>query len=140
MRVILDTNVLLSGLLSPFGVVDAIHQAWQKRRFQLVTSNLQIEELRHASRYAKFKSNLQPHRVGKMVNDLRRSIVLDRLLPLPEGMTVTDPNDAFLLAMALTAGVDWLVTGDHRAGLLQQHHIERTRIVTPRYFCSHVLE
>jgi len=86
MRVIIDTNVLLSGLLTPLGVADAIHRAWQEKRFQLVTSIHQIGELRRASRYPKFKGNLQPHRVGKMVNDMQRAIVLDRLLPIPDGM------------------------------------------------------
>jgi uncharacterized protein len=50
-----------------------------------------------------------------------------------------DPNDSFLLAMALTGDADYLVTGDRRAGLLQRRHIERTRIVTPAAFCAKVL-
>ncbi len=50
-----------------------------------------------------------------------------------------DPDDAFLLAMALAADADYLVTGDRRAGLLQRGHIERTRIVTPAVFCAEVL-
>ncbi len=61
MRVVLDTNVLLSALLSPHGAADFIYRAWQKDRFDLVTSALQINELRRASRYAKFKDVLQPH-------------------------------------------------------------------------------
>ncbi len=35
MRVILDTNVLLSALLSPHGLPDTIYRAWQKDRFDL---------------------------------------------------------------------------------------------------------
>ena len=139
MRVVLDTNVLLSALLSPFGLPDAIYRAWQKDRFDLVTSATQIDELRRASRYAKFKDVLQPHRVGTMVNNMRRSFMLDALPPLPEGSEVNDPNDAFLLAMALAGEADYLVTGDHRAGLLQQGSIGRTRIVTPATFCAEAL-
>ncbi|WP_456151670.1 PIN domain-containing protein [Dasania phycosphaerae] len=51
----------------------------------------------------------------------------------------SDPNDAFLLAMAVQGEADYLVTGDKRAGLLQRGHIERTRIVIPAVFCSEVL-
>ena len=108
MRVVLDTNVLLSALLSPHGLSDVIYRAWQKDRFDLVTSATQIDELRRASRYAKFKDMLQPHRVGTMVNNMRRSIMLDAQPPLPEGIEVSDPNDAFLLAMALTGEAVYL--------------------------------
>jgi len=41
--------------------------------------------------------------------------------------------------MALTADADWLVTGDHRAGLLQRKNIARTRITTPGDFCKQAL-
>lgn len=139
MRVVLDTNVLLSALLSPHGWPDTIYRAWQKDRFDLVTSVMQIDELRRASRYAKFKNVLQPYRVGTMVNNMRSSIMLDALPVLPEGIEVNDPNDAFLLAMAMAGEADYLVTGDHRAGLLQRGSIGRTRIVTPATFCAEVL-
>ncbi len=139
MRVVLDTNVLLSALLSPHGLPDVIYRAWQKDRYELVTSEVQIDELRRASRYAKFKDVLQPHRVGTMVNNMRRSAVLDTLLSLPDGIGANDPNDAFLLAMALAGEAVYLVTGDHRAGLLQRGSIGRTRIVTPAAFCAEAL-
>jgi predicted nucleic acid-binding protein len=58
---------------------------------------------------------------------------------LPDGIEVNDPNDVFLLAMALTGEADYLVTGDHRAGLLQQGSLGRTRIVTPANFCAEAL-
>jgi uncharacterized protein len=138
MRVVLDTNVLLSALLSPHGWPDVIYRAWQKDRFELVTSNTQIDELRRASRYAKFKDVLQPYRVGTMINNMRRSIMLDALPSLPESIEVKDPNDLFLLAMAQAGEADYLVTGDHRAGLLQQSSFGRTRIVTPTQFCIKV--
>ncbi|MCL2076549.1 MAG: putative toxin-antitoxin system toxin component, PIN family [Betaproteobacteria bacterium] len=138
MRVVLDTNVLLSALISPHGLSDSIYRAWQKNRFDLVTSLAQIDELRRASRYAKFKAVLQPHRVGAMVNNMRRSIILDALPPLPDGIKTNDPDDAFLLAMALTSKADYLVTGDYRAGLLQCGSIGRTRIVTPAVFCAEI--
>ncbi|MCL1961121.1 MAG: putative toxin-antitoxin system toxin component, PIN family [Desulfovibrionaceae bacterium] len=139
MRVVLDTNVLLSALLTPHGVSDAIYRAWRKNRFNLVTSVEQIDELRHASRYAKFRNALQPHRVGTMVNNMSRSIVQDTLPPLPDGLKVNDPDDAFLLAMALAGEADYLVTGDRRAGLLQRGSVGRARIVTPAAFCAEAL-
>jgi predicted nucleic acid-binding protein len=70
---------------------------------------------------------------------LQRAIVLERLPILPEGGEVSDPNDAFLLAMALAGDADYLVTGDRRAGLLQSGSTGRTLIVTPAAFCAEAL-
>jgi len=139
MRVILDTNVLLSALISPYGAPDAIYRAWRAARFNLVTSRAQLDELRRVSRYPKLKSILPAHRVGTMVNNMQLAIVLDALPPLPDGIEANDPDDAFLLAMALAGEADYLVTGDRRAGLLQRGSIGRTRIVTPATFCAEAL-
>ncbi|XTI71636.1 putative toxin-antitoxin system toxin component, PIN family [Acidithiobacillus sp. AC3] len=83
MRVILDTNVLLGALTSPDGPPDAIYRAWRTGRFELVTSAAQLDELRRVSRYPKLKTILPAHRVGTMVNNLQRAIVLAQLPPLP---------------------------------------------------------
>ena len=139
MRVILDTNVLVGALISPHGPPDAIYRAWRAARFELVTSAAQLDELRRVSRYPKLKTIVPAHRAGTMVNNMQRAIVLDALPPLPEGVEATDPNDAFLLAMALAGEADYLVTGDRRAGLLQRGSIGRTRIVTPAIFCAEAL-
>jgi putative PIN family toxin of toxin-antitoxin system len=136
MRVVLDTNVLLSALISPHGAPDAIYRAWRAAKFEVVTSLVQLDELRRASRYPKFQAILQPHQVGAMVNNLQRAIVLDQLT---SDVEADDPNDAFLLAMALAGDADYLVTGDRRAGLLQRGHFGRTRIISPSAFCSEVL-
>jgi len=136
MRVVLDTNILFSALISPHGPPDAIYRAWRRARFQLVTSDAQLEEIRRASRYPKFQSILQPARVGVMVNNMQRAIALENL---SDTFATTDPDDAFLLAMASMGQADYLVTGDKRAGLLQRGHLERTRIVTAADFCAEVL-
>ncbi|MDS4071237.1 MAG: putative toxin-antitoxin system toxin component, PIN family [Candidatus Competibacter sp.] len=139
MRVILDTNVLLAALISPHGSPDVIYRAWRAARFELVTSAPQLDELRRVSRYPKLKTILPAHRVGTMVKNMQRAIVLDTLPPLPEGIEADDPNDGFLLAMAMAGEADYLVTGDRRAGLLQRGSIGRTRIVTPATFCAEAL-
>jgi putative PIN family toxin of toxin-antitoxin system len=136
MRVVLDTNILLSALISPRGPSDAIWRAWRAARFEIVTSVSQLDELKRASRYPRFKAILQPHRVGAMVNNLQRALVLDALPTVAE---LADPFDTFLVAMAVAGDADYLVTGDLRAGLLELGHIGRTRILTPAAFRDNVL-
>ena len=81
-------------------------------------------------------STAKRNEVGAMINNLQRAMVLERLTIEIEA---DDPDDSFLLAMALAGNADYLVTGDRRAGLLQRGHIERTRIVTPAIFWAEVL-
>ena len=59
MRVVLDSNVLLSALISSRGAPDIIYRAWISAKFDVVTSIIQLDELRRASRYPKFKAVLQ---------------------------------------------------------------------------------
>ena len=86
MRVILDTNVLLSAPISPYAPPDTIYNAWRAARFELVTSVVQLDELRRVSRYPKLKAVLPAHRVGAMVNNMQRAIVLEQLPSLPQGV------------------------------------------------------
>lgn len=137
MRVVLDTNILLSALISPHGTSDIIYRAWRAGKFDLVTSIMQLDELRRASRYSKFKDILQPRRVGTMINNLQHAVVLNRL---PIYIEADDPNDSFLLSMSIEGNADYLVTGDRRAGLLKRKKIQRIRILTPTIFCSEVIK
>ena len=86
--------------------------AWRASRFELVTSLEQLDELRCVSRYPKLKAILPAHRIGTMVNSMQRALVLPMLPPLAEGVQATDPNDTFLLQMAVASAADYLVTGD----------------------------
>ncbi len=76
MRVILDSNILFSALISSNSPPHRIYQAWRQGKFELVTCDEQLDEIRRASRYPKFKAMLQPHRVGVMVNNMQRAIVI----------------------------------------------------------------
>ena len=71
-----------------------------------------------------------------MVNNLQRAMVLEQL---PTGIESDDPNDVFLLAMAVASEAEYLLTGNHRAGLLQRGSIGRTQIVKHASFCANAL-
>ena len=133
MRVVLDSNILFSSLISPHGPPHTIYQAWRHRRFELITAAVQLDELRRASRYPKFRGILQPHRVGRMLNEMQGAVMLHRLRG---GYEAADPFDTWLLALADTAGADYLVTGDKRSGLLARRRVGTARIVTAARFCE----
>lgn len=138
MRVVVDSNVLFSALISPHAPPHALLEAWRDGRFELLVSQRQIDEIRRASRYPKLQRILQGHRVGALLNHLQRVCCIGD--PPEKGIETDDPDDAFLLALASAYNADVLVTGDRRAGLLQRGHYGRARIVTPTVFCRDFLK
>jgi putative PIN family toxin of toxin-antitoxin system len=129
MRVILDTNVLLSALISPQGAADQLYQAWRTGRFALITSEFQLDEFRRVSRDARVSPLLESAAAGTLVNELRELAVL--LIDLPKLDISADPFDNFLFAMARLGRADFLVSGD-RAGVLAIGQFEATRILNAR--------
>lgn len=130
MRVVVDTNVVISALLTaslPRILVDL----WLDNRFELVTSSRQLEEIGQVSRYPKLRERLHPVKVGRLVNDLREhAVTLGRL---PNVTACDDPDDNYLLGMVEAAGADFLVTGD-KADLLGMKRHGSARIVAVREF------
>jgi putative PIN family toxin of toxin-antitoxin system len=136
-RVVLDSNLLFSALISPSGKPAEICRAWQSGRFVVVTCVEQLDEVRRASRYPKLKKILQPHLVGRMVNHLRRAHIV---VVNERTHHADDPHDAYLLDLAEVGAADYLVTGDKRSGLLARRRIGRAAILTATQFQADVLE
>ena len=127
MRVVLDTNILLSGLMSPTGAPGRLLDAWIEDRFTLVSSEEQLREFRRASRYEHVAKYLTQSEAGTLVNSVRALAVMVERLPVVN--LSPDPHDDFLLAMAQVGKAHYLVSGD-KSGLLALGKIGHTNIVT----------
>lgn len=129
MRVIVDTNILLSALINPHGLPAKLIDAWRAAQFELITSREQLLELGAVARRPLLREYIVSARVGRFINDLRE--LAEVLIGLPHVDRSPDPGDNFLLAMAEASDAEYLVTGDRRGVLvLEAHH--RTRIVSVR--------
>jgi len=133
MRVVLDTGILIAALITKDTPPDRIYQAWRKRRFELVTSQWQLDEFRRVSRYPKLRKYLQPIEAGNLVNGPRHQARF--LEELPDVDLSEDPDDNPLLAMAITGEVDYLVSGDKR-DVLALKKVGKASIVTARRFLT----
>ena len=133
MRLVIDTNILVSALLSERSLPAHLVTLWRDGRFDLLTSNPQLDELMRVTRYPKIKARIASALAGRLINELRAlAVMLDRL----ETVTVCrDPYDNYLLAMAHAGGADFLVTGDGR-DLLSMGLYRGTRIVAVRAFLT----
>jgi putative PIN family toxin of toxin-antitoxin system len=132
-RLVVDTNVLISALLTVQSSPAHLVSLWREGRFDLLTAVEQIEELRRVTRYPKIRARLVPALAGRLVNELRDLAVTVR--DLPAVSVSRDPFDNYLLAMAAAGAADFLVTGDKR-DLLVLGVYRGTRIVTVRDFLA----
>ncbi len=131
MRLVIDTNILISALLAGTSLPAQLIVLWREGQFDLLTAADQLDELMRVTRYEKIRARLAPALAGRLINELRDMAVVVPSLPV---VTVSpDPNDNYLLALAAAGSADFLVTGDKRH-LLSLKRYEGTRIVTVRDF------
>ena len=126
MRLILDTNILLSALLAPLGAPAQLLDAWERKAFTLVASEALIAELRDVASRPFFRARLRASTAELLAVGLREFSVFCR--DLASGPIAPDPKDSFLLALAEAGEAEFLVTGDKELLSLKQH--KSTRIIT----------
>ena len=130
MRLVLDTNVIISGFLSSGGPPARLLDLWDEDQYYtLISAEVQIAELMRVVEYPKLRARLNSALIHDWVFTLRRFGLL--LGDLPTIDISPDPNDNFLLAMAQAGQADLLVTGDKRDLLALKRH-GTTMIVTAR--------
>jgi len=127
MRLILDTNILLSAFLSPLGAPAKLLDAWERKTFTLVACDALIAELRDAAGRPFSRARLRASAAELLAAGLRDFSVFCQ--NLPSGPIAPDPKDSYLLALADASQAEFLVTGDKQLLSLKQH--QSTRIITP---------
>jgi putative PIN family toxin of toxin-antitoxin system len=132
-RAVLDTNVLVSGLLATEGVPRRVLDAWLDDQFVLVTSLYLIEELAHVLTYPRIAERIRVREeelAAVLAALLARAHVVPGQLALP-GVT-RDPKDDPIVACAVEGEADTIVSGDEDLLVLGEY--ESIRIVRPRQF------
>ena len=131
MRLVIDTNILISALLSDRSLPSHLIVLWRAGRFDLLTSVEQVDELMRVTRYPKIRQRLPPTLAGQLINEPRNIAIL--VSDLPTVTVSPDPNDNYPLAMAAVGGANFLVTGDKR-DVLALNVYAGTKIITVRDF------
>jgi putative PIN family toxin of toxin-antitoxin system len=133
MRVVIDTNVFVSGLMLPASVPGRILAAAIAGGFELVLCEAIVEEISAALRYPKVRKRiaLSDNELDRYVQALR--FIADIVDPASVGVQVPgDRNDDTILATLVVAKADWLITGD--AALLAL--ADQYPIITPAEFAA----
>ncbi len=135
MRVVLDTNVVLSALLFPEGAAAGVRRGWQAQRFQPLISSDTAQELLRVLAYPKFRLTAED-----------REALLADYLPYCETVSMPtrlrgvprcrDPHDREFLKLAIAGGAHVVVTGD--ADLMALKKRFEVPIVTIREFLDRI--
>jgi len=133
MRVVLDTNIIVSALIATTGKPVAIVDAWLGGEFMLLTCAAHLDELRATLQKPRVAELVKPHKAGRLVNQVKK--LAKHIDPLSRVARSPDPTDDFLLALCEAGKADYLVTGD-KSGLLALGRHKGTQIVTARDFAA----
>lgn len=131
MRVVLDTNIFISALITPAGTPARLLRALFAGRFTIISHPLQLDEIRDVTRRGKVRSLIRPAKAGRLVNELTAAAEMPDALP-PVARS-PDPRDDYLLALCEAGRADRLVTGD-KPDLLTLGRHGAVRIVTAAAF------
>ena len=129
MRAVVDVNVLISGALSAGGPSVEILRSCRDGAFEMVASELLIAELARALAYPKLRKRIPAENAGALISWVRDHGTLAEDPPDPAPVRSPDPDDDYLLALAIRRR-SYLVTGDqHLLGLMDE-----LPILTPAQF------
>ena len=129
MRAVLDTNVVVSGLLwraAPRQVLDAARD----KRLTLHTSSVLLDELAEVLSRPHLAAVIAAHHASPAFLMQRYAMLAQLVLPaqiLP--VVAADIDDDAVIACALAAQADLIISGD--AHLLNLKHYQGMRIVSP---------
>jgi putative PIN family toxin of toxin-antitoxin system len=132
--VVVDTNVLASGVASfrnPTNTVATILRLWRLGVFTLVTSEYILTELARTLQTPYFRKRLSSQQITSAMRLLRRRTTITPLTTIVHGVA-THPEDDVILATAVSAKADYLVTGDTKLQRLGTY--KTVTILSPKRF------
>jgi uncharacterized protein len=134
-RVVLDSSVLVSAFLTPHGSVVRLLREPARSRYELCLSEAILTETAEVL-LSKGKLRRYAAYADEDVRDYIRWLLTEAEIVsnLPDlRVVVNDPKDDPIIATAVAAKADYLITGD-RAHLLPLGEYEGIRILSPRAF------
>ena len=135
MKVVLDTNILVSGLMYPASTPGRIIAAWSEAQFDVVSSHEQLAEIGRVLGYPKIRRILQwdDQRIEHFIKQLYIRVEMAEPA-LDDVEALRDPDGAPILGALAAAGAGLLVTGDRDLLVLS----DRCPIETPAEFVRRI--
>ncbi len=137
MRVVLDTNILIGALITKGTPPDRLYQAWLRNEIELVTSFPQLAELVDVLSRPRLQRFFDPNEAAAIVENIATRALVLAELPLVD--LSPDPKDNPILATAIAAKADLIVSGDQRH-MLSLGEVEGIPVVTAREALERIIE
>jgi putative PIN family toxin of toxin-antitoxin system len=133
MRVVIDANVFISGLLSRNGPLGQILDAWIDGLFSIFFSPQIAAEIQRGLEYPRIRERLRPRQASQFIKLLFTAAEwVDGNLILT---TLTqDPSDNIYLSCAVEAKADYLITGNLKHFSEAGNPFQGIVVITPRQF------
>lgn len=133
-RVILDTNIVVSAMLRSGSLPEAVFNLAANRVVQLCVSEWIMAEYEEVLRRSRLK--IHPAKATTALARIREAGLL--VTPTTSVTAASDPDDNIFLECAAAANAQFLVTGN--LGHFPREVWEQTRIVTARQFLGDIGE
>jgi putative PIN family toxin of toxin-antitoxin system len=131
-KLVLDTNILISALINKKGPPGSLYEQWGQK-YQLITSEFQIEELTRIISYPKLTKLIQPNDSDTLLIRLySKAIIVSQLQDINDS---PDPDDNKIIATAIAGEANYLVSGD-KAHLLLLQQVQNIQIVSASHMLS----
>ncbi|MEK7247143.1 MAG: putative toxin-antitoxin system toxin component, PIN family [Chloroflexota bacterium] len=134
MDVVIDTNVIVSGLISQSSAPGHVLHAAVTGRFRWIVSAALMSELERVLSYSKVRRAIR--KADKDIKQFLRDVssLASHVLTAQELHILADEPDNRVLETAIAGGADYIVTGDKH--LLDLHEYEGIEIITPARFAA----
>lgn len=133
MKVILDTNILISALLKPASAPGELIVRWRAGDFMVVTSEKLLDELERVLNYRKFaRSGIASSKATRQLKEDLREVSLRFESSQEIRVVGRDPSDDKFIALGVAMEVDFIISGDNH--LLEIGSHAGIRILTPSEF------
>jgi len=128
-RIVLDTNIVISGLLCKTGPPGQLLRFWLEGKFELATSKAQLEELGRVFDYKKIRERISSDQAGDFLGHIGALAFVADSIPIVD--LSPDPDDNAILATGIEARADFIVSGD-KSDLLSLKKAQGIPIITAR--------
>ena len=132
LRVIIDTNVVVSGILSTNSPPALILDAWIQDKFEPIMSRDLEKEIREVLQRPKVKKRIKNPVDVEVVLGLLFKKSVSFKAKAGKFRSLPDLSDRFLFDLAVAANVELIVTGDK--ALLEMRHVGEIHLITPKEF------
>ena len=137
-RLVLDTNNLVSAQISRKGNSAKIYNLWRENRVELLTSPFQLKELAKVLEYPRIKKkyHLTKTKVSQILKIIKRQAVTIYPLTVPK-IVKKDPSDNQILAIGQEGKADFIISGDQH--LLEAKELKGIPIITAKKLLKEII-